>query len=132
MGEFIYGPIKGTSVEDGWNTRANKTSDEQMLDSAKADSSIDITFTIRFWWLARLSSAEDGGGGGLEREEPKPALRFLFAAVPFSCHPLLLHLPLHLLKKIRHLHLFVVPEPMTLHQRHTSPPDPPPPPHLSS
>lgn len=33
IGEFIYGPIKGTSVEDGWNTRAKKTSDEQMLDS---------------------------------------------------------------------------------------------------
>lgn len=80
---------------------------------------IYIIFTTGLWWLVRVSSAEDGGGGSLEREEPKPAPRFLFAAVPVSCHPLLLHFPLHLLKKVRHLHLFVVPESMTLHHRHT-------------
>lgn len=103
--------------EDGWNTGANETEENGRLFQRRIH--FYIILTIGFWRVCCLSSAEDGSGGGLEREELKPALSFLFATVPVSCHLLLLHFPLHLLKKIRHLHLFVVPESVTLCHRHT-------------
>lgn len=70
--------------------------------------------TVRFCGRARLSAAEDGSGGGLQGEKLQPAQRSLLAARLIPCHLLLLHFPLHLLKKIRHFHLFVVPQSVTL------------------
>lgn len=103
--------------EDGWNTGANEAEKNARLFQRRIN--IYIILTIGFWRVVCLLSAEDGGGGGLETEELKPALSFLFASVPVSCHLLLLYFLLHLFKKIRHLHLFVVPESMTLCHRHT-------------
>lgn len=72
-------------------------------------------FTIWLWCITSLSFTENGGCRGLQRKELKSALRFVFAAhLITACHLFLVHFFLHLLEKIRHLHLFVVPQPMAL------------------
>lgn len=75
-------------------------------------------FTIGFCRPACLSSTENGSGGSLQGKKLQPAQWSFLAVHLITCHPLLVHFPLHLLKKIRHLHLLVVPQSVTL-QRDT-------------
>lgn len=72
-------------------------------------------FTSRSSRVSSRSSAEHGGGGGLEREELEPPCLFVSAAHFISGHLILVHFLLHLLEEIRHLDLLVVPQPVALH-----------------